>query len=251
MPNTSPKSTTLAQVQQTTMMSLQQCLENNAANLALVNIENNLSVPEVIKSSPLICTEGSRKDVVKQIIRIIEYFLKIVGKEMEAFQIQILAADLYDRFKTDTVDDIIILFKMARKGEFGKVYKIDNFEVMRWVDEYLLHKSAEREKLIEKKKNNFKKKSVDTVMSDEAYAKFTELQKRISDPIKKRAETFSISKALQSLDGYLDNLDETSQKLSDNDLKFEIIKAQNTNKQAWEILILEQERRKQLKKEKK
>lgn len=229
------------------MMSLQQCSEKNEANLQLVKIENALSVPEVIKSSPLICTEGKKNDVVKQIIRIIEYFLKIVGKEMEVFQIQILAGDLYDRFKTDTVDDIIILFKMARKGEFGKVYKIDNFEVMRWVDEYFLHKSAEREKMIEKEKNSFKKQSVETAMSDEAYAKFTELQKRISDPIKKRAETFSISKALQSLDGYIDNLDETSQKLSDNDLKFEIIKAQNTNKQAWEILVLEQERRKQLK----
>ena len=250
MPDTSQKSTTLAQVQQTTMMSLQQCSEKNEANLQLVKIENTLSVSEVIKSSPLICNEGKKNDVVKQIIRIIEYFLKIVGKEMEVFQIQILAGDLYDRFKTDTVDDIIILFKMARKGEFGKVYKIDNFEVMRWVDEYFLHKSAEREKMIEKEKNSFKKQSVETAMSDEAYAKFTELQKRISDPIKKRAETFSISKALKSMDGYLEDLDKTSQKLSDNDLKFEILKMQNTNKQAWEILMLEQERRKQLKKKK-
>lgn len=138
--------------QQTTLTTLQQCTETKQAFNALVKLERNMSVSEAIIKSPLIITQGRKIDVVSQIIRIIEFFLEVTGKELESYQIQILAGDIYEKFKTDTLDDVVLMFKMARQGDFGKVYKCDTFEVMDWCNKYLDHKSATRERLILKKK---------------------------------------------------------------------------------------------------
>lgn len=138
--------------QQTTLTTLQKCTETKQAFNALVKLERNMSVSEAIIKSPLIITQGRKIDVVSQIIRIIEFFLEVTGKELESYQIQILAGDIYEKFKTDTLDDVVLMFKMARQGDFGKVYKCDTFEVMDWCNKYLDHKSATRERLILKKK---------------------------------------------------------------------------------------------------
>lgn len=133
-------------------MTLQQCTENKLAFNQLVKIEQHLTVAKSINQSPLIVCEGKKIGVVSQIIRIIEFFLEITGKELEGYQIQILAGDIYEKFKTDTLDDVVLMFKMARQGDFGKVYKCDTFEIMDWCNKYLDHKSATRERLINKKK---------------------------------------------------------------------------------------------------
>ncbi|SKB63557.1 hypothetical protein SAMN05660477_00398 [Soonwooa buanensis] len=129
-------------------MTLQQCTEIKQVFNTLVKLEQNLTVTDSIKKSPLIVTQGSKVDVIKQIIRVIEFFLEVTGKELEGYQIQILAGDLYEKFKTDSLDDLVLMFKMARQGEFGKVYKFDTFSIMEWADKYLDYKSATREKLI-------------------------------------------------------------------------------------------------------
>lgn len=133
-------------------MTLQQCTETKLAFNQLVKIEQHLTVAKSINQSPLIVCEGKKISVVSQIIRIIEFFLEVTGKELEGYQIQILAGDIYEKFKTDTLDDVVLMFKMARQGDFGKVYKCDTFEIMDWCNKYLDHKSATRERLILKKK---------------------------------------------------------------------------------------------------
>lgn len=133
-------------------MTLQQCTETKQVFNALVRLERNMSVSDAIINSPLIVTQGDKISVVSQIIRIIEFFLEVTGKELEGYQIQILAGDIYEKFKTDTLDDVVLMLKMARQGDFGKVYKCDTFEVMDWCNKYLDHKSATRERLILKKK---------------------------------------------------------------------------------------------------
>lgn len=151
MQNTS-QSLIKQELQPTTLTTLQKCTETKQAFNALVKLERNMSVSEAIIKSPLIITQGRKIDVVSQIIRIIEFFLEVTGKELESYQIQILAGDIYEKFKTDTLDDVVLMLKMARQGDFGKVYKCDTFEVMDWCNKYLDHKSATRERLILKKK---------------------------------------------------------------------------------------------------
>lgn len=226
------------------MMLLAKCTDEKSTNNSLVAIEQSLTVADSVLKSPLLMYEGKKPVAIKQIIKIIEFFLTVVGKQMEKFQIQVLAGDLYDAFRTDTADDIILMFKMARKGDFGKIFKLDHFTIMEWVPQYMNIKSEEREKII-KKSQEARTKSRDlTPMSDEARQKFEELEKRLTTGQEKKRETFSISKALKSLDGYLETLPETSMKLSDSDLRFEIEKTKNTCPEAYEILSLEQERRK-------
>lgn len=227
------------------MMLLAKCTDEKSTNSSIVAIEQSLTVADSVLNSPLLMSEGKKPAAIKQIIKIIEFFLTVVGKQMEKFQIQVLAGDLYDAFRTDTIDDIILMFKMARKGDFGKIFKLDHFTIMEWVPQYMNVKSEEREKLIQKKKEQRKKSKEDVPMSEEARQKFEELEKRLTIAQQKKAETFSIQKALASLDGYLETLPETCMKLSDSDLRFEIEKTKNSHKEAWEILCIEQERRKQ------
>lgn len=150
MLNILPKSTALqpAQPPVTTTIQLAICTDDKKAFNCIAKIEQRLTIRQSIEESPLICSDGQRKNIIPHICKIIEFFLTITGREMQEFQILILAGDLYEKFKTDTIDDIILMFKMARMGDFGKVYKVDNFSVMDWTNAYLERKSEEREKIL-------------------------------------------------------------------------------------------------------
>jgi hypothetical protein len=146
MPNTSQKLTKY-QPEETTLATLQQCTETKQVFNQLVKLEQSLTISESLQNSPLLVQQGTKVNVIMQIIRVVEFFLEVTGKELEGFQIHILAGDLYEKFKTDNLDDIIMMFKMARQGDFGKVYRCDTFEIMEWANKYLDVKSATREKL--------------------------------------------------------------------------------------------------------
>ncbi len=212
-------------------------------------MEQSISIKESIIHTPIISTQGKKLDLIKEIIKIVEFYVNITGKKFENYQIHVLAGDLYFRFKNDTLDDIIMMFKMIRTGELDKVGYTDSFneKIMLYVDLYMNYKSGIREKIINDEKRERKKADAKIEMSDEAFAKFTELQNMIKVPILKKAETFSIKKALGSLDTYLETLPETCKKLSDSDLTYEIKRTQYSNKTAWEILLSEQLKRKELK----
>ncbi len=128
-------------------MQLTTCTAKEVNN-RLAKLEQSLTIRQSLEESPLICAEGQKKDVVPQIIRVIEFFLLVTGKEMEPFQITILAGDLYDRFRTDTLEDVILMLKLARTGEFGKLYSFNSMTVMDWAQLYLERKAEEREKLV-------------------------------------------------------------------------------------------------------
>lgn len=246
MPHTSKQLTKLQPAQPTTLMILKPCSGNKAFN-EISKIEQSLTVKESIKSGELIVSQGSKVDLIIEIIKIVEFYLEVTGKKLETYQIRTLAGDLYDKFKNDTVEDIILMFKMIRTGDLGKAPFFDNFheKIMSYVPLFFDHKAEEREKLIEakKRKRNHREKE-DVTMSDEAYAKFTELQNMIKSPIKKKADLFTVKGVLESIDQYIDNLPETCKKLSDSDLKYEIRRTQYNNKIAYEILLEEQQRRK-------
>lgn len=133
-------------------MSLRQCSESKQVFNTLVKLEQNLTIERSLSDGKLMIYEGKKLDLIREIIRVLEFFLKVTGKEMEDFQVQILAGDLYEKFKNDTLEDVILMFKIARQGDFGKVYKLDNFEVMDWANRYLEKKSEERERILRSKK---------------------------------------------------------------------------------------------------
>lgn len=234
-------------------MILKPCSDDKTKFNAIAKIEQSLTIKDSIKFGELIMKQGAKYEVVVEIIKIVEFYLKITGKELENYQVQILSGDLYDKFKTDTLEDVILFFKMIRTGDLGKLKYYDSFhdKIMAYVPLFFQYKAEQREKLIDAKKRQRKEKEQNTVMSDEAYQKFTELQNRISTPIQRSAEKFSIKGILNSLDDYIDNLPESCKKLSDSDLKYEIKRTEYNNKTAYEILSQELERRKLKPKKKK
>ena len=58
-----------------------------------------------------------------------------------------MACDLYEKFITDTIEDIVLMLKKARQGDFGKLYRFDTFEMMNWANAYMEEKAREREKI--------------------------------------------------------------------------------------------------------
>lgn len=233
-------------------MILKPCSDKDAFN-KIAKIEQSLTIKDSINTGELIMKQGSKVDVVREIIKIIEFYLKITGKELEVYQVRVLAGDLYDKFRTDTVEDIILFFKMIRTGDLGKLKYYDNFhdKIMSYVPQFFQYKSEQREKLIEAKKKLQNKKANQTQMSEEAYDKFTELQNRLSTPTIKTSETFKVKDVLSSLDNYLSTLPETCKKLSDSDLKYELKRTEYTNRSAYEILLQELDNRKKKPKKKK
>jgi len=153
MPTTSKN---LIKGQETTLQILQNCTANKVFP-ALARVEQTLSIKKSLEEAPLLRYEGTKIAVVAQIIRVIEFFLSVTGKDLDAFQIQILAGDLYEKFCNDTLDDIILMFKMARNGDFGKVYNLDNFTIMDWANKYLEMKSETRERLLRSKRKEGEK----------------------------------------------------------------------------------------------
>lgn len=232
-------------------MILKPCSDKEAFN-AIAKIEQSLTIKDSIKTGELIMKQGAKYEVVIEIIKIIEFYLKITGKELQGYQIQILAGDLYDKFRTDTVEDIILFFKMIRTGDLGKLKYYDSFhdKIMAYVPQFFQYKSEQREKMIEAKKQQLKKKADQTQMSEEAYNKFTELQNRLSTPTVKMSDTFRVKDVLSSLDNYLSTLPETCKKLSDSDLKYELKRTEYTNRSAYEILLQELDSRKKKPKKK-
>jgi hypothetical protein len=134
--------------QPTTLMTLQNYTEKKQAFNALARMEQNLTIRQSLEDAPLMIYSGEKIAIIKQVIRVIEFFLEVTGNKLETYQIQVLAGDLYEKFSHETFDDIVLMFKMARRGEFGKVYKFDTMLVMDWAGQYLERKTDEREKLV-------------------------------------------------------------------------------------------------------
>lgn len=184
------------------------CTDSQSFNSELVKIEQTLSLRGSIEQASVLLHQGQKKEVVKEIIRVIEFFLKATGKELEEFQIMILAGDLYDLFKTDEMEDVIMMFKMARKGEFGKLYKFDTMTITHWAHSYLERKSQERENLYQEQKHG-------AILSPESHyfptpERLEELRK-----IKEKADLAyhqnKVKKALQlppihGIEGFVDRL---------------------------------------------
>lgn len=234
----------LQQVQPTTLMALQPCTGDKAYNV-IAKLEQTLTPAEIITNRKLIMSQGNKLEVIKQIIKVIEFYLKVIGREMEIFQIQILAGDLYTKFRTDTFDDIVLFFKMIRNDELGKIGYQESLrdKIIAYVGPYMHYKSEQRERLIKIRERKQRAKPVESI-SPEAFEKFTELQNSIKTPQQKKSETFSLNSILKSADAYHQSLPESCKKLTDSNLSYELIRTQYNDKYAYEILLAEQQRRK-------
>jgi hypothetical protein len=91
-------------------------------------------------------------------------------------QIEILTVDTLENFKYESLEDIIVFFKMARTGKFGSTKKgVDsNLIYGEWYPAYLEQKADIREQQYQKEKNALNSKKITLEDVKKTYSKHQE-----------------------------------------------------------------------------
>ena len=72
-------------------------------------------------------------------------------------QIKTIVEDLIDKYKNESLEDFILVFKKARQGEFGELYRLDSAVIFNWMELYLAEKYEALEAKLMKQKDNIYK----------------------------------------------------------------------------------------------
>lgn len=132
---------------------------NNDGKLAL--IESEMTFIDTYKGTLIskLCKEN--KGVT---MKVVSYLLERLNDQfnmnLKLNRVQLVTAsfDLLHKFKGETLEDIVLFFKMARLGELGnKMHRLDSHVIFNeWFPEYMNLKSINREDLINRRKESSK-----------------------------------------------------------------------------------------------
>jgi hypothetical protein len=104
-------------------------------------------------------------------------------------QIEILTVDTLENFKYESLEDIIVFFKMARTGKFGSTKKgVDsNLIYGEWYPAYLEQKADIREQQYQKEKNALNSKKITLEDVKKTYSKHQQknFEKRVTAFVEK------------------------------------------------------------------
>lgn len=111
-----------------------------------------------------------------------------VGSNITEDQAFTMALDLIEIYKHDTLEDIVMMFKMARQGKFGgKIFRIDSHVILsEWFPAYLELKAEELEKVNRQKSIQIENKDIDNDRAQ--YLKYIIEQGRGNKPKKDYGE---------------------------------------------------------------
>ena len=122
-------------------------------------IERGLSIDRIIdRGTPLsVLIRTSEKKTVKQILDI--NLTKMVASfnlnlNLKDYQIGQIIEDLIEKYPNETIEDFIYVFKQARQGAYGQVFRIDSAVIFGWMALHLEEKynAVERKLMAEKDK---------------------------------------------------------------------------------------------------
>ena len=172
--------------QVSTLTHWTQCLidDNADKTLEIAEIESGLTIVKCLES-PLI-SEVKKSIPIKSLLRSVrEIILNSArtfkfSENMDLGQATILANDILDYFQHESLEDIVQMFKMARKGELGSGKgRLDHDVVFNiFIPAYFNKKIEAREKQLTKEKESYLKSGGE--MSDFARQKFQELSEMLS-----------------------------------------------------------------------
>ncbi|HFK5562080.1 TPA: hypothetical protein ACGZ9C_001727 [Elizabethkingia anophelis] len=247
MKNSTNQNTT---IQHLPSAKLMQCLvENNSIELA--SIERKLTIKEVFQTGSSIAQliKADENTLTKTVYAILYRFNNLinVNKKLNDDQIIALSADLIEAFKYgDTLEDIVLLFKMARNGSFGDFYRLDHVVIMSWVPKYMDEKAEIREQIIVSEQKSAHRQVEETPISDKTAKMFEKLSKKIKVPSKAKADR---NDPLFSLEAYVSSLPNTAKQMTDKELETMISNtSQRTHPEVYNILITEKQSRNEKKK---
>jgi len=227
-----------------------QCLVSDD-KFELIHVERSLTIEKCVSAPLLINQKASEKELIKSIFLIIKRFndLVNVGKKLNEDQMIALAADLFERFGGESLEDIMLFFKMARNGEFGDLYRLDSIVILSWVNKYLDKKTeAFHENRINEENQRIRAEN-DAVKNHE----YSEKSKEKLEELSKMLKTTTISRntgvirkdnPLFDYDSYLEALPEASKKMDNEKLKTMIDNtSQYSHPEVLKILQAEQQSR--------
>lgn len=70
-------------------------------------------------------------------------------------QIQQIVIDLLDKYPNESLEDFILVFKRARQGEFGDLFRLDSPVIFSWMETYLDEKYAVIENKLATEKDDY------------------------------------------------------------------------------------------------
>mgnify|MGYP000073656786 CR=1 FL=1 len=131
---------------------------NDTTAVEFVSQERKLTLINAICGTPLRTLEKANQiETASKLIFLIKRLNNLlnVGQKLNDLQIATLASDLLDFCQNETLEDMVILFKMARKGELGtKIYRLDSMVILQeWMPVYLDLKYQEKERELQRKKS--------------------------------------------------------------------------------------------------
>lgn len=228
-----------------------QCLEKGDP-FELVKIERSLTIEKCVSAPLLINQKSNESELIKSVFMIVKRFndLVNVSKKMNEDQMIALSSDLFERFGGESLDDILLFFKMARNGEFGDLYRLDSIVILSWVPKYLDKKiEAFHEKRVDEENIRFRAEN-DAVKnheySEKSKEKLEELSKMLkTTTIRRNIGTLRNDNPLFDYTAYLQTLPEAAMKMSDKHLQTMIDNtSQYSHREVYEILMEELKKRK-------
>ena len=126
-------------------------------DVSLITLEREVSLKMAINTPTIRSAFRGNDEVAYSVAHVLcKRFLGsfTFSTKLEPAQIEVFTIDTLDKFQYESLDDMVLFFKMARSGTFGTAKKgIDsNLVYGEWFPQYLELKAIEREKAINAEK---------------------------------------------------------------------------------------------------
>jgi hypothetical protein len=137
--------------------SVELALNINNNQISFAEIEMSLTLSVVLKKSTIRSAFKEKEGIAfTTITTIVQRFIDSFGfsTKLNSNQIEMITIDAFEHFTYESLEDIILFFKMARSGKFGATNRgVDsNLIFGDWFPKYMEQKSIAREKSIQKEK---------------------------------------------------------------------------------------------------
>jgi len=219
---------------------------------ALIDLERKLTVKQCLSTPLLINHKSQESEFIKSIFVIVKRFNDLinVGKKMNENQMIALSADLFERFSSESLEDILLFFKMARQGDFGDIYRLDSIVILSWIEKYFDLKITAREDEMQNDRNIRERQENDAVKNHVPDEKAIEYLDKLSKQLRTAAVTKNIGvlrkdNPVFNYQTYLKELPEIVVKMTDQALDMMFGNTtKSTHPEVWDILFTEIELRK-------
>lgn len=130
-----------------------------AGNAGLVSIEMNVTIADTLtKATIRSAYKGNDKLAYSVVSVLVNRFLNSFAftTKLDKSQVAVVTLDTLEHFAYDSLEDIILFFKMARSGKFGVAKKsVDSNMIFgEWLPKYLEQKAQAREEAYTVSKTN-------------------------------------------------------------------------------------------------